>query len=160
MHNVAERLAMLIDLLGDLMLAAALIVIGLALLFVYWVFGGGLWAWSQGLKERKEQERFEEADAERAQDWDQERAQELAEWLRQGVLPSPITRLYPAYQEFTWEWARLQAHGYELDHDPVQLDDGQLMVTYSLAAVTAAASEGLEPEDVSRHPYVLPSPPR
>ncbi len=122
---------MLIDLLGDLMLVAALAVIGLALLFVYWVFCGGAWRWTQERKEHKELERFEEEDADRAQDWDMERAQELAEWVRQGVLPSPITRLYPAYQEFTWEWARLQSHGYQLDHDPVQLDGGELMVTYS-----------------------------
>lgn len=108
---------MLIDLLGDLMLVAALAVIGLALLFVYWVFGGGAWRWTQERKEHKELERFEEEDADRAQDWDMERAQELAEWVRQGALPSPITRLYPAYQEFTWEWARLQSHGYQLDHE-------------------------------------------
>lgn len=125
---------MLDHIVGDLEVMGILAVIGLALYFVYWVFGGGAWSWTQERKERKELARFEEEDADRAQDWDMERARELAEWVRQGVLPSPITRLYPAYQEFTWEWARLQSHGYQLDHDPVQLDDGQLMVTYSRQA--------------------------
>ncbi len=134
MQNGGEKTEMIDHIVGDLMIIGTFAALGLLVWFAYWSLGGGAWRWTQERKEQKELERFEEEDADRAQDWDMERAQELAKWVRQGVLPSPIARLYPAYQEFTWEWARLQAHGYQLDHDPVKLDDGQLMVTYSRQA--------------------------
>jgi hypothetical protein len=163
MHNGGEGPEVIQHVVGDLMVFVTFGVIGLAVLLVWWGFSGGLWRWDQERRARREEEREAEEEAERIPAWDAQRAAELEEWIRSGYLPTPLSRLYPAYQEFTWEWARLQALGYELDHDPVQLDDGQLMVTYSLAAVIAAASEEPEPEDVFGRPYVvrqLPSPPR
>jgi hypothetical protein len=123
--------AMLNAVVGELLVVAVFAAIGLGLLVIYWGLGGGLWNWTQERKERKELERAEVDDRERALEWDQERQAELREWLEHGILPSPVSRVYPAYPEFTWEWTRLQAHGYQLDHDPVLLADGQLMVTYS-----------------------------
>ncbi len=85
----------------------------------------------QKRQELKDLDGAEEWDADRALECDQERQAELRAWLQRGALPSPLSRVYPAHQEFAWEWGRLQGHGYRLDHDPVVLDDGQLMVTYS-----------------------------
>ena len=131
MHNELQMGGILGGLLGTLALCAIVFVVLLALAYVHWVFSGGFIRWHRARQDRVEAAAIEAEDQERALERDQARQMELQQWVQQGSLPSPITRLYPAYQEFTWEWGRLQGLGYAMDHDPVQLDDGQLMVTYS-----------------------------
>lgn len=126
--------------IGTLIGYAEIFIVFLALFsFLYvawWFLSGRCFVWLAERREEREAERELErqaaAEEERIPAWDAARAAELKSWQEAGELPSPISRAYPAYQEFTWEWGRLQNLGYELDHDPVVLADGQLMVTYSL----------------------------
>jgi hypothetical protein len=110
-----------------------------ALLILLLLFALGMWAagawlegWKQGRQEIRDLEEAEEDEAERLQDWDAQRAAELAGWLHSGSLPTTVMRTYPTPDELSWDWARLRDVGYRMDHDPVVLDDGDLMVNYSL----------------------------
>jgi hypothetical protein len=62
---------------------------------------------------------------------DENRRAEYEEWVAARTFPDPVTRYYETGDEFHWEWARLKDH-YALDHTPIEVEDGLLMVTYSV----------------------------
>jgi hypothetical protein len=123
--GVWSPLGMLNAILGELVVIGLFAGIGGALWLAYFL-GIVAPARYQAAREQREEER-------RAGEWDAARTAELAAWIQEDLFPTPVTRVYPSYAEFNWEWARFRQYGYEMDHDPVVLDDGQLMVTYSLA---------------------------
>jgi hypothetical protein len=69
---------------------------------------------------------------------DEERRDELEEWVATQTFPDPVTRYYETGDEFHWEWARLKDN-YVLDHTPIEVEDGLLMVTYSVRPETQGA---------------------
>jgi hypothetical protein len=104
----------------------------LLLCLAAWLGGSWVVASRQSRQWREVVEEAEEEEAERLRDWDAGRAAELASWLNSSALPTTVMRTYPTPEELSWDWARLREVGYRMDHDPVVLDDGELMVNYSL----------------------------
>ena len=139
----------------DAMILVVLLALGL-LGLVLWLGSAWLQGYLKGRQEERELEEAEEEEVERIRSRDAQRAGELSSWLRSGSLPTTVMRTYSTLDELSWDWARLRDVGYRMDHDPVVLDDSELMVNYSLPG-PSRQPESTTLRVVSQD---LPSPPK
>jgi hypothetical protein len=139
----------------DAMILVVLLPLGL-LGLVLWLGSAWLQGYLKGRQEERELEEAEDEEVERIRSRESQRAWELSSWLRSGSLPTTVMRTYSTPDELSWDWARLRDVGYRMDHDPVVLDDSELMVNYSLPGPSRQA-ESTTLRVVSQD---LPSPPK
>jgi hypothetical protein len=139
----------------DAMILVVLLPLGL-LGLVLWLGSAWLQGYLKGRQEERELEEAEDEEVERIRSRESQRAGELSSGLRSGSLPTTVMRTYSTPDELSWDWARLRDVGYRMDHDPVVLDDSELMVNYSLPG-PSRQPESTTLRVVSQD---LPSPPK